>query len=99
MKRVWRGSSMRDLDRLRLLDLDDDVGAGEDGVGVGDDLGALGAEGVVGDRRALAGAGLDEDLVAAAVSSRAPAGVRATRYSSVLISVGTPTRILQPPNR
>ena len=53
-----------DLDRLRLLDLDDHVGLGEDGVGVGDDPGTLRLVLGVADRRALAGAVLDHDLVA-----------------------------------
>ena len=44
--------------RLRLLDLDDHVGGGEHGVGVGQDLGAGRHVLIVGDRRAHAGAGL-----------------------------------------
>ena len=64
---------------------------GEHGVGVGQDRGALRDVVGVGDRRALARALLDEDLVAVLASSRTPDGVSATRYSSVLISVGTPT--------
>ena len=82
----------RDLDGLRLLDLDDHVGLGEHRGGVGQDLRAL--RGVLGvaDRRALARARLDRRPRGRARPARArPAGVSATRYSSVLISVGTPT--------
>ena len=55
----------RDLDRLRLLDLDDHVGLAEDRGGVGDDPRALVDVLGVRDRRALAGALLDEHLVPA----------------------------------
>src|SRR4051795_13764198 len=52
----------RDLGRLRLLDLDDHVRVGEDGGGVGEDARSLLDVVGVGDRRSLAGAGLDDDL-------------------------------------
>ena len=58
------GAQHLDLDRLRLLDLDHHLGLGEDGGRVGDDAGALGLEVGVGDRAALAGASLDQHLVA-----------------------------------
>src|SRR5215213_1105379 len=54
----------RDLRRLRLLDLDDHVGGAEDGLGPVEHLGSLGRVIGVGDGRALARAGLDDDLVA-----------------------------------
>jgi len=53
-----------DLARLRLLDLDDHVGGGEDRFGVRRDLGTGGAIGVVGKADAGSGAALDKDLVA-----------------------------------
>ena len=54
----------RDLDRLRLLDLDDHVRAREDLVGGVDELGAGGRVLGIGERRAVAGALLDEHRVA-----------------------------------
>ena len=54
-----------DLGRLRLLDLQDQVGLGEHRLRVGHDARALGLVVGVGDRAALAGARLDQDLVAA----------------------------------
>ena len=55
----------RDLVGLGLLDLDDQLGLAEGGLGVGHDGCALGEVLGVGDARALAGAGLHEDAVAA----------------------------------
>ena len=55
----------RDLDGLRLLDLDDQVGLAEHGIGVGEDLRALGDVVGVADGRALPRPGLHDDLVAA----------------------------------
>ena len=54
----------RDLDRLRLLDLDDHVGPVEDRLGVRRDARALAGVLVVGDRRALTRALLDQHLMA-----------------------------------
>ena len=54
------GAQARDLDRLRLLDLDHQVGLGEHRVGVGDDRRALGDEVGVRDRRTGTGARLHE---------------------------------------
>src|SRR5205807_4926580 len=53
-----------DLLGLGLLDLQDQLGAREDGVGVRHDRRALGAELLVAHRAALARALLDQDLVA-----------------------------------
>ena len=53
-----------ELGRDRLLDLDDHVGAAPDVGGLGDDLGAGRAIGLVGDAAALAGAGLHQHAVA-----------------------------------
>ena len=53
-----------DLRRLRLLDPQDHLRLVEDRVRVGQDLRALGCVGLIRDRAALAGAGLDQDLVA-----------------------------------
>ena len=86
-----------DLLRLRLLHLQDHVGLGEHRLGVGHDARALGLVGVVVDRAALAGAGLrSAPRGRARAAPGAPAGVSATRYSSALISVGTPTFIAAP---
>ena len=64
MKRIWPGRSCAHSCGLRLLDLDDHVGLGEDlGRGRGD-LGAGGAIGVVVGVDAGARAGLDQHLVA-----------------------------------
>jgi hypothetical protein len=54
----------RDLGSLRLLDLDDHVGGGEDCLGVGRDLGPGRPIGVVGKADPGAGAGLHHKLVA-----------------------------------
>ena len=53
-----------DLGRLRLLDLQDQLRLGEHRLRVRHDAGALGHVRVVVDRAALAGAGLDQHLVA-----------------------------------
>lgn len=53
----------------------------------------------VGDRRSLAGAGLDEHVVSAADQLGDTGGVMATRNSFVLVSVGTPTRMMAPRSR
>ena len=55
----------------RLLDLEDQVGGAPDLVGVAEDLRTRVGELLVGDRRAEAGAGLDEDVVAVARRARA----------------------------
>jgi len=68
----------------------DVIGRLDDGRSVGDVVG-------VNDRGADAGASFDEYSVTGTVSSRAPAGVSATRYSSVLISFGTPMIIVDHP--
>ena len=47
---------------------------------------------LVGERAPLAGGRLDEHLVTALDQLASAAGVSATRYSSVLISLGTPIR-------
>ena len=82
------------FDRLRLLDLDDHVGVGEHGLCRGQDAGArLLVRGVVGED-AGASAGLHYDLVAARVSSRTEPGTSPTLNSLLLISVGTPMRMM-----
>ena len=58
------GPEHLDLVRLRLLDPEDHLRAVEDGGRVRQDLRALGCVGLVRDRAALAGARLDQDLVA-----------------------------------
>ncbi len=58
------GAQPLDLDRLRLLDLDDHVGASEDLVGGVDELGTGGDVLGVGERGAVAGGLLDENRVA-----------------------------------
>ncbi len=57
------GAQHLDLRRLRLLDLEDHLGLAEDRRRVGRDPRALGLVVGVGDRAALPGAGLDQDLV------------------------------------
>lgn len=54
----------RHLRQLRLLHLDNHLRLAEDRSRVGNDPSALGGVIGVGDRRALPGAGLDDDLVA-----------------------------------
>ncbi len=56
-------------------------------------VGPGGEELVVGDGRADPGAPLERTAWPAEVSSRTPAGVMATRYSSSFTSLGTPTII------
>ena len=93
----WSGRRQRDLGRLRLLDLDDHLGAREDLLGGRDDVAPWAAYVGVADRAAEAGAALDEHLVAAARRARArPPGSAPTRPSCALISVGTPIRISPP---
>ena len=91
MNRIVLRAQQRDLLGLGLLDLQHQVGLPEDAAASGTRRAPCAAKCGVRDRAALAGAGLDQDLVAVLGSSRAPAGVSATRYSSGLISVGTPT--------
>ena len=78
-----------ELCREGLLDLQHEVGAVPDLVDGGDPR-ADGFVGRVGKRAAFPCAPLDDDLVALLRNSRAPAGVRATRCSSGLISLATP---------
>ena len=86
------GPQHRDLRRLRLLDLQHELGGGEDGGGVRDDPRALRDVVLVLDRAAGAGAGLDEHLVARAPSARGRRPASARRGTRpALISVGTPT--------
>ena len=87
-----------DLLRLGLLHLQHQVGLGEDRGRVGHDAGALRLE--VRRRRSSCPRRRRTGSAPrgrARVSSRTPAGVSATRYSSALISVGTPTFIAATP--
>ena len=77
---------------LRLLHLADEPGPLPHLGGRVDHLGAGAAVGVVGDAGAGAGAGLHQHLDAARFElALTPSGVSATRRSSALTSVGTPT--------
>ena len=64
MNSVWPLRSRRVLGLDRLLDLQQQLGLGPHFVGAVDQLGTGPLEIGIGDRRTLAGAGLDEHLVA-----------------------------------
>ena len=91
---MWSGAQHRHLGRLRLLDLEDHLGLVEDRRGVGQRCARPAP------RSPSSGIALPTPAPdwmntswPCSTSSRTPAGVSATRYSSVLISVGTPTFI------
>jgi CheY-like chemotaxis protein len=80
----------RALAGLRFLDLDDHLGRGEDlGGGRGNHRSGLLVD-LVGGADAASGTGFDRHLMAMATISRTDDGVRPTRYSWFLISLGTP---------
>ena len=78
----------------RLFHLHDQFGALKYLIRAGDDLGAGVNVLVVGNAGACTRHGFDRDPVPLAVSSLTVAGVRPTRYSSVLISLGTPINMV-----
>ena len=82
---------MRPLAGLRLLDFDDHFAAGVDFSGVGDDLRPLSPVLIVRQTGPQPGVLLNEHLVTCGANSSTPTGSMPTRYSSDLISWGTPT--------
>ena len=86
MKRSWPGRSISTSPACGSFTLRTISASREDGVGVGDDPRPLGLELGVGDRAALAGAGLDQHLVPVLGQLPHPGRGHATRYSSALIS-------------
>ena len=97
---MWRGSQPLPLDLLRFLDLHDHLRAREHRVGVRHDSRAgLLVVGVVGEDAGARARTEQRRRGPCAVSSRTEPGTRPTRNSLLLISVGTPIRMMSSRSR